>query len=321
LLTAGVAPLSGDGDTAEVTDIEQLLRGLAGDPVFFVPNPGNAGDALIAAAAFQLFRRVGLHVHLVTAGEAFDSTGKVVIYGGGGNLLPLYTNAREFIGRHHRSARRLIVLPQTIAGNEDLLGSLGPNVTVVCRELISLRHVSRHAPRAKVLIAHDLALNLDVEAMLAQPGLVANAGAKLRLYLLGRREDSKYFVSPKYFVRDWWFLGKMDLQRLRRPHAPLPAFRTDVERCGVTPPNNLDLSRHFMYGSQSERIVCYVGARLLSAINRFSEIHTNRLHVCIAAALLGKTVKFYPNSYYNCQAVYEFSLADRFRNVTWMGTQ
>ena len=42
------------------------------------------------------------------------------------------------------------------------------------------------------------------------------------------------------------------------------------------------------------------------------------LHLAIAGALLGKPVECYPNSYFKNEAVYHFSMKDRFPNVQWM---
>ena len=100
----------------------------------------------------------------------------------------------------------------------------------------------------------------------------------------------------------------------------LNCFRTDQEKSDIDiPSDNVDLSSIFSYGVDSKEKAFYVCYRLLNFINSYEEIRTNRLHVAIAGALLGKEVKLYSNSYYKCEAVYEFSIKGRFPNVTWMG--
>jgi exopolysaccharide biosynthesis predicted pyruvyltransferase EpsI len=65
--------------------------------------------------------------------------------------------------------------------------------------------------------------------------------------------------------------------------------------------------------------LCHTGAQhLLRYIDLYDEVGTNRLHVAIGAALLGKRVRFHPNSYFKNRAVYEFSMADRFPDVEWV---
>jgi exopolysaccharide biosynthesis predicted pyruvyltransferase EpsI len=58
---------------------------------------------------------------------------------------------------------------------------------------------------------------------------------------------------------------------------------------------------------------------ILSVINKYNIVNTNRLHVCIGAALLGKQVNFYPNSYYKNESIFLMSLKDKFPNVRWCG--
>lgn len=63
------------------------------------------------------------------------------MYGGGGNLIPAYREGADFIETQHRRAKKLIVLPRTIDGHDELLQSLGSNVDIICREPLSYEHV------------------------------------------------------------------------------------------------------------------------------------------------------------------------------------
>ena len=60
------------------------------------------------------------------------------------------------------------------------------------------------------------------------------------------------------------------------------------------------------------------GEYLLSFIARYREVFTDRAHVAIAAAMMGKETYVFPNSYHKVKGIYEYSLAD-FTNVHWMG--
>jgi exopolysaccharide biosynthesis predicted pyruvyltransferase EpsI len=300
-------------------DIEVFLRDLAREPLFYFPNPGNAGDSLIALATFQLFRKLAVPFTLPAA-ESFDSTEKVVVWGGGGNLVPMYSHERDFVLRHHETAKRLVLLPQSISGHEDVLGRLGRNVTIICREPVSYAHVARHAPKAEVLLAHDLVLSLDVAAALKRrPSFTATVVRKLEAKRRDGGASARNEVSPTYFLRDWAFLTEFTLDQARRGFPrELNAFRTDAERTGPVPPHNCDLSRQFEWGCHSEALASYVSYRFLSVIRKFDRINTNRLHVCLGAALLGKQVRLFANSYYKVRTIYEFSLADRFPHIQWM---
>lgn len=91
----------------------------------------------------------------------------------------------------------------------------------------------------------------------------------------------------------------------------LNAFRTDGER-GIKQEheNSMDISR----GTVME----WEG--LIKTVSQYSEIHSDRLHVCIPSAMLGKKTYVYPNRYFKVRGVYEYSLAD-FDHVQWVETE
>lgn len=283
------------------TDCGAWLKSEIGDrPLYWCPNPGNAGDHLIAVATERLFRAHGIDARLISDPDAFDSTGKIVCYGGGGNFVPSYHRARDFIARHHESADRFIVLPHTVSGNEELLGRLGPNTTIFCRELISLAHCQKHAPGVELLLGDDLAFALDLRNPASQV-TAPSFWAAPRTYL--------------YLQNRFWRFCKATQGETR-----LDAWRGDRERHPMRISDEQhDLSRLFALrkGPQlfdQRRLSAYF---FLEAVKRFSSVHTDRLHVAIAGALLGKDVRLYGNSYYKNRAVYELSLR-RFPKVAFV---
>lgn len=88
-------------------------------------------------------------------------------------------------------------------------------------------------------------------------------------------------------------------------------FRRDFERVeGMAfPARNRDISAE---GTETTPI-----ASFLEAIARFETIHTNRLHVSIAAAMMGRRVHLYANSYFKNKAIYDASLKRAFPNVSF----
>lgn len=90
------------------------------------------------------------------------------------------------------------------------------------------------------------------------------------------------------------------------------AFRTDAESSLKEVPRcSIDVSR---YGDKHD------GWPLLYTLSRFREVHTDRTHVGVAAAMLGKRTFLHDNSYHKNRAIYEHSLADM-DNVTYMGSR
>ena len=76
-------------------NILEYLSGLSRDkPVFFFPNPGNAGDALINSSACDIFCESGLRWAIVNNPEEFLK-GRVVIFSGGGGLVSSYDRVAE----------------------------------------------------------------------------------------------------------------------------------------------------------------------------------------------------------------------------------
>ena len=90
----------------------------------------------------------------------------------------------------------------------------------------------------------------------------------------------------------------------------LNTFREDKESIiDNVPEDNNDLS----YSGYATKPL----DELVNILKEYKEIHTDRLHIAICGALLGKDVKLFPNSYYKNKAVFEYSLS-RFLNVSFL---
>jgi len=293
----------------EELPIRQYLNSLPpNERVYYFGNPGNAGDALIASATYQLFHAAGIDYCNVDISEPFDPAGKIMVYGGGGNLVEYYDMARKIILQYYPFVKKLVILPHTIHGNEDLLAGFRTNVDVICRERISYEHVKKHAPRANVLLMDDLAFNLDVANIPSTPLL----GKDGRVRSLMRRDlllrillPARHFSIVALKPAEWRTLN---------------AFRKDGESANRFPRRaSIDVATLYAYGTNREEMAFYITRRILTILDRYRNIRTDRLHICIAAAKLGKQVEFFANNYYKCEAVYRFSMQGRFPNVRWMG--
>ena len=289
------------------------------ETVFYRANPGNAGDALIASGAFKLFDQAGLNVELIDI-DNFDAHNKTVIYAGGGNLVGIYPEARDFFLKHHKQAKQLILLPHTVQKNEDLLAQLGSNVTLFAREYVSYAHLKSQAKNASVYLDHDLAFNLNSTEILDQP-LICLPVAFIKKLTYKALSSEKSFTIPQLNIMLRNSLFELRTVTLQNAEAG-NFFRDDVEASGTElPAGNSDLSKLYEYGTRNRELTTYTKNILIKYINKFASVRTDRLHICIAAALLNKKVDFYPNSYFKCKAVYEYSLKNRFPNITWRSTE
>ncbi|MFH0769986.1 MAG: galactosyltransferase-related protein [Candidatus Peregrinibacteria bacterium] len=152
------------------------------------------------------------------------------------------------------------------------------------------------------------------------------AGEKQRALLRSLGEHVTIFCREKQsydFIKQHWvhanehlFLWHdvaMDFDYAPYQHTSgtgiLNAFRTDSERTDhPLPADNVDLS---LQGDVSTPIDPF-----LRTIASKRQVNTNRLHVAIAAACMGKDVNLFPNNYYKNRAVYEYSL-QQYPNVRW----
>lgn len=242
-------------------------------------NPGNAGDALIRVATRQALVRAGVQI----LPPGCETRGRTVVIIGGGNLVPLYSEANRAIARFvGAGAERIVVLPHTIRGVPTSLTQLRSGDLVMCRDVPSHQAALNSATAADVLLDHDMAFHLDAQEILgdralarvAEPALHARVPADL--------------IDPS-------------------DRAVVVLTRTDVERGTHSPAGHLDASYAFAFGGGEVASLMSTWA-LLTFVSRCRAIVTDRLHVGIAAALLGVPCTLLPNSYDKNQSVYEQSL-------------
>lgn len=285
-------------------NVESVLTESRNESLLFVPNPGNAGDGLIAAAEYFMLRRLGLKFRVADANLPVDvRESETVVYGGGGNLVGLYGNASRYLTACHAHVRRVIVLPHTIRENESLLLSFGENVTIFCRELESFRHVRSVNSKLSCYLDHDMAFGLPVAQILTRS---KSLGYKF--------SDLLNIRSLKRLVRLAQYVA-----RSKGNFLSLNAFRGDVEGCGRDAVAcNADLSQLLSGDNMSEEACRETAYAFLKFLSLFEHVRTDRLHVCIAAALLGRRVEFFDNSYGKNASVYRYSISNRFSKVCFM---
>lgn len=92
-------------------------------------------------------------------------------------------------------------------------------------------------------------------------------------------------------------------------------FRTDRESKNeiAIPNGNKDIS---LNGNELTSIENFI-----TTINQYQNVYTDRLHVAIVAALLGKKIFLFQGRYFKNEAVYWSSLKDNFSNITFIEEQ
>ncbi|MFH5926656.1 polysaccharide pyruvyl transferase family protein [Roseomonas xinghualingensis] len=279
-------------------DVEYILRKFRNRRVLYAPNPGNAGDALIAMGTFHCFSKLGIFFTLLDdfLAKGGDISKETVILAGGGNFIPQYGSIKKQLQTVH-TAKEVILLPHTIRGNEETLAMLGSNVTLICRDLQSFIHTQKSTKGPTVLLAHDMAFHLDVE----------------RLLFSSSHEPEYRQKMAKALERN-----KIDFDALRELDRVF-FMRGDKESAGHDTERHMDLSKVFSFGIMPDTAVpsawCF-----LEAIRCMKSVTTDRLHVGIGCAILGQTCTLLDNSYGKNSEIYQYSLKTFFDNVSFFKT-
>jgi exopolysaccharide biosynthesis predicted pyruvyltransferase EpsI len=268
--------------------------------VRYFPNPGNAGDALIATATWQCFDRVEIKPR-VTRPRNFPHHADIIL-GGGGNLVPPYRFTTDALQAClDKQVRRCLLLPHTIRGNEALLNRLDERFTLLCRDTTSLAHVRQHAPRAHSQLVDDMALGLDIEALQQRTQTFSH-----RLSLL--------------VDRVWVKRGRRWRRAVSRQQpdteGQLKILRSDAEaKIEQSESRNKDLMGFYLSRCEKRAGCDQVSMDLINLLGRVKSVLTDRLHVALPATLLGLEVDILDNNYGKLSIVWKTSLEGRYPNA------
>jgi exopolysaccharide biosynthesis predicted pyruvyltransferase EpsI len=247
----------------------------------FMPNGGNLGDSLIAAATIQRLDMMGLEWHLIRGRRGDVTPRDVLVFGGGGSLVMHYQGGIECVQSLQRLGAPVVVLPQSCSGHESFWQA-ADGVTVFCRDRRSFEFMSQFR-NVSSFEAHDMAIGLD----LSQPPFSTVSGLRA-----GAAAAAKERV--------------------------LLAWRTDSEAQGPVPEDTFDVSAAALPQMASVPGITADACAFLGAIATHSAIRTDRLHVGIAGALLGIPTELHETRFGKNKPVYEASIRDRFPHVRFV---
>jgi exopolysaccharide biosynthesis predicted pyruvyltransferase EpsI len=140
-------------------DLSKFLLKYKNKHIVYIPNPGNAGDALIAYGLFTIFDKLELDYEIGSLKNKYDN--EILFYSGGGNLVGLYNDCKEFI-QENMENNEIVILPHTIKDENNLIKSLGDNVVILCRERKSYNYVLNLLKnKSNVFLSKDTALYIN----------------------------------------------------------------------------------------------------------------------------------------------------------------
>lgn len=283
------------------TELSDHLRTIRHCEPVYIPNSGNAGDSFIACSTYQLLSDLEIEFELGCLTEEYP--GRTLIIGGGGNLVEPYPNVVQFIRKNMNKWKQLIVLPHSIRSYSGVLRELEQNTIIHCRERASYEYVRSVGGKANVFLSHDMALSCDLLRVRDEYRQVA---------WVNRVRSRVALRDTKRLVRSLWY-------RISHGYSEtLNIIRSDVEKTGIKlPDGNFDISSKFSADDMTSVSSLHATYGMMSFIDQFDVIKTNRLHAGIMAALLGKNVTLYDNSYGKIRDVFNHSIKGRYSNVAF----
>ena len=140
-------------------DIFTFLKNYQDDNIIYIPNPGNAGDALIMLGTIQIFDKLNIHYTIGDINIIYKN--KTLFYPGGGNLVGFYKDCYNFINNNYKS-NNIVILPHTITNVGNFLNNVSENIIIMCREKTSYDYVKNFIKNKNNLyLSKDLAFYID----------------------------------------------------------------------------------------------------------------------------------------------------------------
>ena len=247
------------------------------EPFTFIPDPGNCGDMLLSKATLDFFDKHQLRYELWDGKKVLPN----IVYGGGGIWIPNYRNvwSRQFLPLFAQAAH-VTILPSSFHDCPELIAAVDERFVIFCREEKSFAYMKDSTHNAKVLLDHDMAFRATDNILREYcPTLTPVMAHALQ----------KAFSIPSYHT--------------------VHMMRTDSEAV-ASRHSDLDLSNLFGSSLPTREEALFGAKLMLATVSRYEEIHTDRLHVAIAAALIGKRVHMIDNNYGKLSGVYARSMTN-----------
>lgn len=310
------------GSRLPLTPQPALVQALgAAGHVVYMPNPGNIGDELIALSTMDLLERLGVDYEVYSEKASYPR-GTTLVYGGGGVLAGGWDYAPLTELMLQPQWERVVILPHSLRGCDDLLQRMDGRFTVFCREQASLAYCRARNTAAHFELAHDMALYTDTAAQPELEELLRRHPRPNIFMRLAERLYAKEGATARlchFYRKTRERMNRHLRERLYRGAggAKLAFFmRTDGEAApgmkGTLPAGAMamDIAR---YGGGNCRLrhLNRLGVlQMWHCMQHADIIVTDRLHVGISAALLGLPCILADNSYGKISGVFEHSLRE-----------
>ena len=241
-------------------------------------NPGNAGDGVIASATYDFFKQNGLNYEQYRKTNDYDSGKDVLIFGGGGNLIEGLYSEGKEFISDNKNNFAKVIIMPSTIRGYEDFFREGLDKFIVCC-------------RESISFEYMKSLGYD----------------SWENCLL--TDDMAFYLDlPSY------------LSCVEPFKCVANCYRTDSESLtNEYRENNHDISLTWNGDYWDNEFLAANSTRcMINFLEEYDIINTDRLHVAILGSLLGKEVNFHPNSYYKNEAVYKYSLLNRYHKTVFI---
>jgi exopolysaccharide biosynthesis predicted pyruvyltransferase EpsI len=142
------------------TNIIDILNKYKDDNIIYIPNPGNAGDSLIALGTLFMFDKLELNYTIGDINTKYNN--QILFYAGGGNLVGIYNNCKQFI-LNNQDNNQIVLLPHTVKDETKLIKRFKDNIIIICREDISYNYVKNNSKyKHNIYLSDDMAFYISL---------------------------------------------------------------------------------------------------------------------------------------------------------------
>lgn len=283
----------------------------------YLPNKGNLGDVVIASSTFEFFEENNLNYKVLDINKIDEITKPFnFVYGGGGIWHELYQkDYQEVIDVFKNNLlQKCIVLPSSFYNCEDAINAMDERFIVFCREEQSYNYCKSINTKATFILADDMVVGANFG--LYKQKKYNSKNIKL-FFKNNKRKQYKYFVKKIYpFYQKAYSNACNEIKKYKNFNIGF-CLRTDKESVISDNLSNIvsiDPS-NFAGSFACDKSLDFILTKLfLGVIDLFNVIITDRLHIGICAAKLGKEVYLIDNSYKKVSNVYNLSLK-QYKNV------
>ena len=262
----------------EIKHIGEFLTKYKEKKIIYIPNPGNAGDSLIAYGTILLFYHLNMEWEIGHHKKTYNN--EILFYAGGGNLVGLYSDCKDFLN-NNKDKNEIILLPHTIKDEDELLKSLNENIIIFCREHQSYDYVYSHLKhKDNIYLSKDIAFYIEEYE-------------KDNLDVLKKKEGKGVCNC---FRED-----------VEKTHITVPDNNIDLSNYYFKPNNTNNIE-----------VIKEVTWSIFEHLSNYETINSNRLHVSIASSFLNKKINIYPNSYYKNKKIFEYSIKNEYKNSVFI---